>query len=57
MKVAMTLQGRFSSMVVRPPLRPLAASEIERIRAELAESGFDEWYQPYREQALEATPA
>ncbi|MBV7335366.1 dihydrodipicolinate synthase family protein [Chloroflexi bacterium TSY] len=44
MKVAMTLQGRFPSMTVRPPLRPLPDHEITRIRNELAESGFDAWY-------------
>jgi 4-hydroxy-tetrahydrodipicolinate synthase len=36
MKVAMTLQGRFPSMVVRPPLRPLPAAEVERIREDVA---------------------
>jgi 4-hydroxy-tetrahydrodipicolinate synthase len=50
MKVAMTLQGRFPSMVVRPPLRPLSGQEITRIRSELAESGFDEWYRGYQNQ-------
>lgn len=44
MKVAMTLQGRFPSMVVRPPLRPLPRHEIDRIQSELAASGFDAWY-------------
>jgi dihydrodipicolinate synthase/N-acetylneuraminate lyase len=44
MKMAMHLQGRFPSTTVRPPLRPLADDDIERIRADLAESGFDEWY-------------
>lgn len=43
MKVAMTLQGRFSSMNVRPPLRPLPEKEVQRIRAELAESGYAAW--------------
>ncbi len=43
MKVAMTLQDRFSSMVVRTPLRPLAEKEVQRIRTELAESGYDAW--------------
>jgi 4-hydroxy-tetrahydrodipicolinate synthase len=57
MKVAMTLQGRFSSMVVRPPLRPLSEQEIARIKAELAESGFDEWYQHYGQGQLQAMPA
>ncbi len=37
MKIAMTLQGRFPSMTVRPPLRPLSDAEIARIRSELAE--------------------
>jgi 4-hydroxy-tetrahydrodipicolinate synthase len=40
MKVAMTLQGRFPSMVVRPPLRPLPADEVERIRQEVAEVAY-----------------
>ena len=48
MKVAMTLQARFPSMNVRPPLRPLPEHEIERIRSELAESGFDDWYAAYQ---------
>lgn len=43
MKVAMTLQGRFPSMAVRPPLRPLPDAELERIRTELAASGYDAW--------------
>ena len=43
MKVAMTLQGRFSSMDVRPPLRPLTAQEVQRIKSELADSGYDAW--------------
>jgi 4-hydroxy-tetrahydrodipicolinate synthase len=47
MKVAMTLQGRFPSMVVRPPLRPLPEHEIERIKAELDESGYVAWYQNF----------
>jgi 4-hydroxy-tetrahydrodipicolinate synthase len=41
MKVAMTLQGRFPSMVVRPPLRPLSAAEIDRIRKEVAETPYE----------------
>jgi 4-hydroxy-tetrahydrodipicolinate synthase len=41
MKAAMTLQGRFPSMVVRPPLRPLPEKELERIKAELAASGYE----------------
>ena len=36
MKVAMTLQGRFPSMVVRPPLRPLGEKDMERIKREVA---------------------
>lgn len=44
MKVAMTLQGRFPSMKVRPPLRPLSNTEVARIQRELDESGFDAWY-------------
>ncbi len=43
MKVAMTLQGRFSSMDVRPPLRALHSAEVQRIGVELAESGYDAW--------------
>jgi len=39
MKAAMTLQGRFPSMVVRPPLRPLPDEDIQRIEAELAAAG------------------
>lgn len=42
MKVAMTLQGRFPSTVVRPPLHPLADDEMQRIKAELAAAGFKE---------------
>ena len=41
MKIAMTMQGRFPSMVVRPPLRPLADDEMERIRREVAESPYE----------------
>jgi 4-hydroxy-tetrahydrodipicolinate synthase len=41
MKVAMTLQGRFPSMVVRPPLRPLCEKEIERIKREVAETPYN----------------
>lgn len=37
MKCAMTLQGRFPSMRMRRPLRPLPPGEVERIRRELAE--------------------
>lgn len=39
MKAAMTLQGRFPSMVVRPPLRPLPDEDMQRIEAELAAAG------------------
>lgn len=39
MKAAMTLQGRFPSMVVRPPLRPLPDEDMRRIEAELAAAG------------------
>lgn len=41
MKIAMTLQGRFPSMVVRPPLRPLGEEEMERIRREVAETPYE----------------
>lgn len=41
MKAAMTLQGRFPSMVVRPPLRPLPDEEVQRIEAELAVAGYE----------------
>ena len=54
MKVAMTLQGRFPSLVVRPPLRPLPPPEIERIRSELAESGYEAWYTDFKERHLQA---
>lgn len=40
MKVAMSMQGRFPSMVVRPPLRPLGEAEMERIRSEVAETPY-----------------
>lgn len=40
MKIAMTLQGRFPAMTVRPPLRPLSDAEIARIRSELAEAPY-----------------
>ncbi len=43
MKVAMTLQGRFPSDVVRPPLRPLSPEETARIAAELESSGYETW--------------
>jgi len=41
MKAAMTLQGRFPSMVVRPPLRPLPDEDMRRIEAELAVAGCE----------------
>ncbi len=44
MKMAMFLQGRFPSRVMRPPLRPLDRTEIQRIQADLAASGFEQWY-------------
>ena len=40
MKIAMMLQGRFPSMVVRPPLRPLSDTEMARIRKEVAEAPY-----------------
>lgn len=40
MKVAMTMQGRFPSMVVRPPLRPLEQEELDRIRGEVAATPY-----------------
>jgi 4-hydroxy-tetrahydrodipicolinate synthase len=40
MKAAMTLQGRFPLMVVRPPLRPLSDDEMQRIKTELAAAGY-----------------
>jgi 4-hydroxy-tetrahydrodipicolinate synthase len=40
MKVAMTLQGRFPSMVARPPLRPLGEKDMERIKREVAETPY-----------------
>jgi 4-hydroxy-tetrahydrodipicolinate synthase len=39
MKAAMTLQGRFPSMVVRPSLHPLSDEDMQRIKAELAAAG------------------
>ena len=41
MKCAMTLIGKFPSMRMRRPIRPLPQSEIDRIAAELTEAGFD----------------
>lgn len=35
MKIAMTMQGRFPSMNVRPPLRKLSNAEMDRIRREV----------------------
>jgi 4-hydroxy-tetrahydrodipicolinate synthase len=40
MKCAMTLMGKFPSMHMRRPLRPLPAGEVARIRRELTEAGF-----------------
>ena len=40
MKAAMTLQGRFPSMVVRPSLHPLSDEDMQRIKAELAAAGY-----------------
>jgi 4-hydroxy-tetrahydrodipicolinate synthase len=40
MKCAMTMMGRFPSMRMRRPLRPLPSAEVERIRAELAAAGM-----------------
>lgn len=40
MKCAMTLMGRFPSMRMRRPLRPLPDGEVARIRRELLEGGF-----------------
>lgn len=41
MKAAMTMLGRFPSLTMRPPLRPLGTSEIQRIGADLAAAGYD----------------
>jgi 4-hydroxy-tetrahydrodipicolinate synthase len=41
MKIVMTMQGRFPSMVVRPPLRPLSDSEMARIRREVEETPYN----------------
>ncbi len=41
MKTALTLQGRFSSWVTRPPLRPLSPQVVESIRAALVQAGLD----------------
>ncbi len=40
MKCAMTLMGKFPSMRMRRPIRPLPTQEVERIAAELAAAGF-----------------
>ncbi|MCY4072254.1 MAG: dihydrodipicolinate synthase family protein [Chloroflexi bacterium] len=40
MKCAMTLIGKFPSMRMRRPIRPLPKREIDRIAAELTETGF-----------------
>jgi 4-hydroxy-tetrahydrodipicolinate synthase len=40
MKVAMTLQGRFPSLVMRPPIRPLSETEMARIQQEVIESPY-----------------
>jgi 4-hydroxy-tetrahydrodipicolinate synthase len=40
MKCAMTLMGKFPSMRMRRPLRPLPPAEVERIRGELIAGGF-----------------
>ena len=40
MKCAMTLLGKFPSMRMRRPIRPLPADEVERIAAELVAAGF-----------------
>ena len=40
MKCAMTLMGKFPSMHMRRPIRPLPQDEIDRIAAELTAAGF-----------------
>ena len=47
MKCAMTLLGKFPSMRMRRPIRPLPQHEIDRIATELTEAGF-----PVLERAL-----
>jgi 4-hydroxy-tetrahydrodipicolinate synthase len=42
MKCAMTLIGKFPSMRMRRPIRPLHPKDVERIRAELSRAGYDE---------------
>ena len=46
MKCAMTLMGKFPSMRMRRPIRPLPEAEVARIRAELAQAGFTAEQQP-----------
>lgn len=41
MKCAMTLMGKFPSMRMRRPLRPLSDAEVARIGRELIEAGFE----------------
>jgi 4-hydroxy-tetrahydrodipicolinate synthase len=41
MKTALWLQGRLSSHVARPPLRPLPPEAIEAIRGDLLRAGVD----------------
>jgi 4-hydroxy-tetrahydrodipicolinate synthase len=41
MKCAMTLMGKFPSMHMRRPLRPLSDAEVARIQRELIEAGFE----------------
>ena len=41
MKTALTLQGHLSSMVARPPLRPLPEEDVDQIRRELARAGVE----------------
>lgn len=41
MKCAMTLMGKFPSMHMRRPLRPLSAEEVARIADELEAAGFE----------------
>jgi len=41
MKTALALQGRLSSMVARPPLRPLPEKDIEQIRNDLQNAGVE----------------
>ena len=41
MKCAMTLMGKFPSMHMRRPIRPLPPAEVDRIRGELIAAGFE----------------